>query len=49
MKTTRISQAEMQKRIARFRELKPLPIQNEAIPEKARDVLRAQALVGNRS
>ena len=45
MKTTRISQAEMQKRIARFRELKPLPIQNEAIPEKARDVVYARKLL----
>jgi quercetin dioxygenase-like cupin family protein len=45
MKTIRISQAEMQKRIARFRELKPLPIQNEAIPEKARDVVYARKLL----
>jgi quercetin dioxygenase-like cupin family protein len=45
MKTIRISQAEMQKRIARFRELKPLPIQNEAIPEQARDVVYARKLL----
>jgi quercetin dioxygenase-like cupin family protein len=45
MKTIRISQAQMQKRIARFRELKPLPIQNEAIPEKARDVVYARKLL----
>jgi quercetin dioxygenase-like cupin family protein len=45
MKTIRISQAEMHKRIARFRELKPLPIQNEAIPEKARDVVYARKLL----
>jgi quercetin dioxygenase-like cupin family protein len=45
MKTIRISQAEMQKRIARFRELEPLPIQNEAIPEKARDVVYARKLL----
>ena len=29
----------MEKRIARFEELKPLPVQNESIPEKARDVV----------
>jgi len=45
MKTIRISQADMQRRIARFRDLKPLPIQNEAIPEKARDVVYARKLL----
>ena len=45
MKTIRMSQAEMDKRIARFRELKPLPIQNAAIPEKARDVVYARKLL----
>ena len=45
MRTIRMSQAEMGKRIARFRELKPLPIQNAAIPEKARDVIYARKLL----
>jgi quercetin dioxygenase-like cupin family protein len=45
MKTIRISRADMQKRIARFSELKPLPIQNEAIPEKARDVVYSRKLL----
>ena len=45
MKTIRMSQAEMAKRIARFRDLKPLPIQNSAIPEKARDVIYARKLL----
>lgn len=45
MKTIRMSQAEMGRRIARFRELKPLPIQNAAIPEKARDVIYARKLL----
>ncbi len=39
MKTIRISRQEMEKRIARFENLKPLPIQNPSIPEKARDVI----------
>jgi len=45
MKTMRMSQAQMQKRIARFRDLKPLPIQNAGIPEKARDVVYARKLL----
>jgi hypothetical protein len=45
MKTMRISAEQMKKRIARFRELKPLPIQNAAIPEKARDVVYARKLL----
>jgi quercetin dioxygenase-like cupin family protein len=45
MKTIRISAAQMKQRIARFRELKPLPIQNAAIPEKARDVVYARKLL----
>jgi quercetin dioxygenase-like cupin family protein len=45
MKTIRISQAEMQKRIARFRDLQPLPTQNASIPEKARDVVYARKLL----
>jgi quercetin dioxygenase-like cupin family protein len=45
MKTIRISKEQMEKRIARFDELKPLPIQNESIPEKARDVVYARKLL----
>ena len=45
MKTVRISQEQMQKRIARFRDLQPLPIQNASIPEKARDVVYARKLL----
>jgi len=45
MKTIRMSQAQMAKRIARFANLKPLPIQNEAIPEKARDVVYSRKLL----
>jgi len=35
----------MQRRIARFSELKPLPVQNPSIPEKARDVVYARKLL----
>jgi quercetin dioxygenase-like cupin family protein len=45
MKTVRIGKAEMERRISRFRALQPLPIQNEAIPEKARDVVYARKLL----
>jgi quercetin dioxygenase-like cupin family protein len=45
MKTIHMSADEMQKRIARFRSLKPLPIQNAAIPEKARDVIYSRKLL----
>ena len=45
MKTIRISGAEMQNRIARFANLKPLPIQNASIPEKARDVVYSRKLL----
>jgi quercetin dioxygenase-like cupin family protein len=45
MKTIRISKEEMEKRIARFDELKPLPIQNPSIPEKARDVVYSRKLL----
>lgn len=45
MKTIRISAREMAKRIARYGELKPLPIQNPSIPEKARDVVYARKLL----
>jgi quercetin dioxygenase-like cupin family protein len=45
MKTISLSQADMQRRIARFKALKPLPIQNPSIPEKARDVVYARKLL----
>src|SRR5688572_27548582 len=45
MKTIRISKEEMHKRIARFTALKPLPVQNESIPEKARDVVYSRKLL----
>lgn len=45
MKTIRISAQEMAKRISRFAQLKPLPIQNASIPEKARDVVYARKLL----
>jgi quercetin dioxygenase-like cupin family protein len=45
MKTIRISKQEMEKRISRFQKLKPLPIQNASIPEKARDVVYARKLL----
>jgi quercetin dioxygenase-like cupin family protein len=45
MKTIRISKEEMEKRIARFEALKPLPIQNASIPEKARDVVYSRKLL----
>lgn len=45
MKTVRISKDEMEKRIARFEKLKPLPIQNESIPQRARDVVYARKLL----
>jgi quercetin dioxygenase-like cupin family protein len=45
MKTIRISKEQMAQRIARFEALKPLPIQNESIPEKARDVVYARKLL----
>jgi quercetin dioxygenase-like cupin family protein len=45
MKTVRISADEMEKRIARFQDLKPLPTQNASIPEKARDVVYARKLL----
>lgn len=35
----------MRGRISRFKQLKPLPIQNESIPEKARDVVYARKLL----
>ena len=45
MKTIRLSAAQMQQRIARFASLKPLPIQNPTIPEKARDVIYSRKLL----
>lgn len=45
MKTIRMSREQMEKRIARFVNLKPLPIQNEAIPQKARDVVYSRKLL----
>ena len=45
MKTIQISTEEMHKRIARYRQLKPLPIQNPSIPEKARDVVYSRKLL----
>jgi quercetin dioxygenase-like cupin family protein len=45
MKTIRISREEMESRIARYDRLKPLPIQNASMPEKARDVVYSRKLL----
>ena len=45
MKTIRVSHEQMQKRIARYGSLKPLPIQNPSIPEEARDVVYSRKLL----
>jgi quercetin dioxygenase-like cupin family protein len=45
MKTITVSGDEMRARIARFRELKPLPIQDSDIPLGARDVVYARKLL----
>ena len=45
MKTIRMSAAEMQKRIARYKDLNPLPIQRSDIPLAARDVVYARKLL----
>ena len=45
MKTMQMSQEDMERRIARFGSLKPLPIQNASIPEKARDVVYSRQLL----
>jgi len=45
MKTIQMSDEQMRRRIARYRELRPLPIQNSAIPEKARDVVYSRKLL----
>jgi quercetin dioxygenase-like cupin family protein len=40
-----MSKEQMAKRISRFDKLKPLPIQNESIPVKARDVIYSRKLL----
>ena len=45
MKTITVSVAEMQQRIARYRELKPLPIQQGDIPLAARDIVYSRKLL----
>jgi len=45
MKTIVLSRQEMRARIARFRELQPLPIQQSDIPLAARDVVYARKLL----
>lgn len=45
MKTIRLSKSDMQGRIARFRDLQPLPIQQSRIPLAARDVVYARTLL----
>ena len=45
MKTLHVSKGEMRKRIARFGELKPLPIQQGDLPLAARDVVYARKLL----
>jgi quercetin dioxygenase-like cupin family protein len=45
MKTIRMSDQQMAKRISRYGNLKPLPIQSASIPEKARDVIYARKLL----
>jgi quercetin dioxygenase-like cupin family protein len=45
MRTIRISKEQMEQRISRFAKLKPLPIQNESIPQKARDVVYSRKLL----
>ena len=46
MQTLHIPQAEMETRVARFRQLQPLAIQqNAAVPEAARDVVYARKLL----
>jgi len=45
MKTIAISGRDMQKRIARFRKLEPLPIQQSDIPLAARDVVYSRKLL----
>lgn len=45
MKTITVSAAEMGRRIARYRDLKPLPIQSSDIPLAARDVVYSRKLL----
>jgi quercetin dioxygenase-like cupin family protein len=45
MRTISISREEMRQRIARFEELKPLPIQQSDIPLAARDVVYSRKLL----
>ena len=45
MKTISISKKDMESRISRFSALKPLPIQDASMPEKARDVVYARKLL----
>jgi quercetin dioxygenase-like cupin family protein len=45
VKTIRMSPEEMQKRIARFKRLSPLPIQQSDIPLAARDVVYSRKLL----
>jgi quercetin dioxygenase-like cupin family protein len=45
MKTITMSQDQMGQRISRYAALKPLPIQNASIPEKARDVVYSRKLL----
>ena len=45
MKTVRMSSRAMEPRIARYRELKPLPVQESDVPLAARDVVYARKLL----
>lgn len=45
MKTISISKKDMEKRVARFKDLKPLPIQQSDVPLEARDVVYARKLL----
>ena len=45
MRTISLSHQDMQKRIARFKDLKPLPIQSSDIPLAARDVVYSRKLL----
>ena len=45
MKTIRMSADQMEKRIARFERLSPLPIQQSEIPQAARDVIYSRELL----
>jgi quercetin dioxygenase-like cupin family protein len=45
MKTITLSKQDMEKRIARFKRLSPLPIQQSDIPQAARDVVYSRKLL----